>query len=90
MPEAPPFGGFVDIQVNGAAGVDFSDPALTETAAQRAFDSLAALGCAAFCPTVISLEIESYRRLLPVLAAAVKAHPRALGIHLEGRGARCG
>ena len=74
--------GLVDIQLNGAFGVDFSDPHADLVTAALA---LPATGVTAFLPTVISSPPEAYpaiienlERRLPVGAA------RSLGIHLEG------
>jgi N-acetylglucosamine-6-phosphate deacetylase len=80
--------GFVDLQVNGFAGNNFSDASLTLDQAAATCAALAQRGTLAFCPTVITSAVEVYRRVLPVLAEAVQrsaAWPgRLLGIHLEG------
>lgn len=76
---------YVDLQVNGHAGVDFSDPALTLDAARGAVRALAAAGTKRLCPTVISAPWEVYARNLPILAALCEdPDAGALGIHLEG------
>ena len=41
--------GFVDLQVNGYLGVDFSDPTMTEEQFLYAARKLLDTGCAAFC-----------------------------------------
>lgn len=80
--------GFVDLQVNGFAGVDFSSPELTLGQVIEASVGLSRRGTLAFCPTVITADRDVYRRVLPLLARAVResaAWPaRLLGIHLEG------
>ena len=80
--------GFVDLQVNGYAGVNFSDPALTMEQAALVSTALAQRGTIAFCPTVITSEWNVYRQVLPVLAQAIRRSvdwpARLLGIHLEG------
>jgi N-acetylglucosamine-6-phosphate deacetylase len=84
--------GFVDLQVNGYAGVDFSSPGLTLAEVGKAARALYLRGTLAFCPTVITSPVEVYRRSLPVLAEAIRsqarldAQPGSLlaGIHLEG------
>jgi N-acetylglucosamine-6-phosphate deacetylase len=79
--------GFVDLQVNGFGGVDFSDPALTREAAEHAFAGLLGRGTAAFLPTVITSPIEVYRENLPLLAELASSDAyarRVLGLHLEG------
>jgi len=79
--------GFVDLQVNGVAGVDFSSIDLDSAAVTKACQALAEDGTIAFCPTVITATMETYNRVLPLLAEAVErpgAGARPLGIHLEG------
>ena len=46
--------GYVDLQVNGYVGVDFSDSELTEEAAVHACRALLSAGTAAFLPTIIT------------------------------------
>ena len=79
--------GFVDLQVNGFEGVDFSSPTLTEAELVRAFHGISAAGCAAFLPTVVTSSMRVYEHTLPLLAR-VLARPefrnRVPGIHLEG------
>ncbi len=79
--------GWVDLQINGFIGVDFSAPGLTVADVRRATEELVRRGTAAYCPTVITSVLERYEENLPVLAAAMeepdlKSH--LLGIHLEG------
>jgi N-acetylglucosamine-6-phosphate deacetylase len=85
--------GFVDLQVNGYAGVDFSSPDLSLAAVDETTRALYRRGTLAFCPTVITSPEQVYRQALPVLAQAMQAqsHPggaegrsRLCGIHLEG------
>ena len=79
--------GWVDLQVNGHNGVNFSDPELTESEFLRAADELFAAGTAVFLPTLITSPAEVYRRNLPLIRRAVERHGLAgavPGIHLEG------
>jgi N-acetylglucosamine-6-phosphate deacetylase len=79
--------GWVDLQVNGYAGVDFSAAGLTVADVRRATEELVRRGTGAFCPTVVSCAPEVYEQNLPVLAAALQAAdlgPHLPGIHLEG------
>ena len=79
--------GFVDLQVNGWRGVDFSSTGLTMEGIRKAARELAARGTAAFCPTVITSSWAAYGHALPLLAAAAddpECGSRILGIHLEG------
>jgi N-acetylglucosamine-6-phosphate deacetylase len=75
--------GFIDLQVNGFAGVDFltAEPADYATAGA----ALAAAGVTAFQPTLISAPPEATRAALERGARAAEAAPvRLLGFHLEG------
>ncbi len=79
--------GFVDLQVNGFLGVDFSAPALTEADFVRACGALLAQGTAAFLPTVITSSLDTYARNLPLMTdvmARDEFQGRLLGFHLEG------
>jgi N-acetylglucosamine-6-phosphate deacetylase len=74
--------GFVDLQVNGFAGVDFGDPA---NDAQRVLEAIAAIertGVTRFLPTLITSSREDFaacaRRVLRT------RHPAIAGIHMEG------
>ena len=78
-------GGFVDIQVNGWRGVDFSSPSLAVEDVLRVADHLAECGTAAYLPTVTTSPPEVYEKALPVIAEAKeKSGGRILGVHLEG------
>lgn len=79
--------GFVDLQVNGFLGVDFSSPELDVEQVRQVVIALVSRGTAAFCPTVVTSRFESYEHTLPVLARAMEEPdlaPHLLGIHLEG------
>lgn len=82
-----PISGFVDLQVNGYLGVDFSSPELTEESFIFACDALLQAGTVAFLPTIITSPLEIYERNLPILAAVLarkEFQGHILGIHLEG------
>jgi len=79
--------GFVDLQVNGFLGINFSAEGLSTEDVHKVTRELAARGTAAYCPTMITSPLEIFESNLPVLAAAMeeadlKSH--LLGIHLEG------
>ncbi|MDP6543230.1 MAG: amidohydrolase family protein [Phycisphaerae bacterium] len=81
------FPGFVDLQVNGFAGVDFSAPALDAEAFADACRSIRQSGTAAFLPTLITSPPEVYQRNLGVIAEVMKRaefEGCLIGIHLEG------
>jgi len=84
---ASPGRGFIDLQVNGYGGVNFTSAELTPAAVLSAVQALAQRGTQAFCPTVITASSLAYRRALPVLAQVMRdpaSQGRLLGIHLEG------
>lgn len=75
--------GFVDVQVNGFAGVDFLDAGVDDYA--RAGAALAASGVTAYQPTFICSPLEAYDAALAEAAAAqALPGPRLLGVHMEG------
>ncbi|MDR0931394.1 MAG: hypothetical protein LBM70_00020 [Victivallales bacterium] len=80
-------GNWVDLQVNGHNGVDYSDPQLTEEAFIRSCEELFAAGTAVFLPTVVTRSEELYRRNLPLIKRTVEKYhleKQIPGIHLEG------
>ncbi len=79
--------GFVDLQVNGWLGRDFTEPGLTVEKLKEITREYVCRGTIAYCPTIFTGKIEGYQENFPVIAAAMKdpeigAH--ILGIHLEG------
>jgi N-acetylglucosamine-6-phosphate deacetylase len=80
--------GFVDLQVNGFIGVDFSSEALTEEAFLHAGHALIARGTAAFLPTLITGPEAWLRRNLALIVSALKKDATLArhvpGFHLEG------
>ena len=79
--------GFIDIQINGFKGVNFSSPDLTLDQVRIATRELVKAGTAAYCPTVVTSSLADYKHSLPILAAAMRdkeLKPHLLGIHMEG------
>jgi N-acetylglucosamine-6-phosphate deacetylase len=77
--------GFVDVHVNGFAGVDFMHTDVDGY--RRAAEAMAATGVVAFQPTLVSAPRDAYAEPLGVAAAALGAVdglPEATGVHLEG------
>ena len=77
--------GLIDLQLNGAAGVDLTSAVRHPTALRDVARALAAAGVTAFCPTIVSSP------LLTILAALDAYGPRplahgaeSLGLHIEG------
>ena len=79
--------GFVDLHINGVAGVDFL--AADAAGYRRAAEALARTGVVAFQPTFISAPLDAYGPALATAAAAraeIEAGglPALVGVHLEG------
>ncbi len=79
--------GFVDIQVNGYMGINFSKEKLTLDEVRRVTLDLSAKGTIAYCPTIVTSSMEMYRKGLAVMAEAMEdpeLSGHILGVHLEG------
>ncbi len=79
---------FVDLQVNGQFGTDFSSPpSLSLESLRRVAQALWKQGVAYFFPTIVTGSFESTRQSLELIAALAKDTVLAgslPGIHLEG------
>ncbi len=76
--------GFIDVQVNGGAGVLFND-----LPSARSIDAIGAAhrryGTTGFLPTLISDDLEVIARAIDAVQSALDAAvPGVLGIHIEG------
>lgn len=81
--------GFIDIQINGAFGVDFSDDsndADVEKGLEKVSKGLLEHGVTSFCPTLVTCCKETYAKVLPRIKkrAGGKSGAGVLGLHLEG------
>lgn len=80
--------GYVDLQVNGYAGVDFNADGLTAADLHHACVRLEADGVAAFLATIITDDLETMCRRLSTLARLREEDPIAsrliAGLHIEG------
>jgi N-acetylglucosamine-6-phosphate deacetylase len=79
--------GFIDLQVNGYAGVDFQDPKTSVDEILEVAELLAARGTAGFLATVITNYKEVMEQCVSNLTAAINKQGKSghiLGIHLEG------
>lgn len=79
--------GFIDIQINGAFGVDFSSDLDTiEDGLKKVAKGLLAHGVTSFCPTIISSTEEIYQKIAPKIRKTEGSKEGAgiLGAHLEG------
>ncbi|MCC7176471.1 MAG: N-acetylglucosamine-6-phosphate deacetylase [Bryobacterales bacterium] len=79
--------GWIDLQVNGFAGVDYNDAATPHEEIGRSIRALRATGVTRFFPTVITGPFERMAGALANLAAARARIPEGEsieGLHLEG------
>ena len=74
--------GFVDLQVNGFAGVDFLTASTSEYA--QAGEALLEAGVTAYQPTFITAPEEMLLEALRAMPTSNGAGPRVLGAHLDG------
>ncbi len=79
--------GFIDLQVNGFAGVDYNSPQAPQEEIARSIRTLFACGVTRFFPTVITGPPADMRRALANLAQAREALSEGAaieGFHVEG------
>src|SRR6266542_3370808 len=76
------FPGFVDLQVNGFAGVDFNDPACTDDDVDRACEAMRRTGVTRLLPTLITAPFDRFGRCAQRIAR--HRHRAIAGVHLEG------
>jgi N-acetylglucosamine-6-phosphate deacetylase len=76
--------GFVDVQVNGLAGINFGNPMITPEEVSTVASRLAAHGVTHFLPTLITDSIDRMRSSLERLARSASVDGAVAGIHLEG------
>jgi N-acetylglucosamine-6-phosphate deacetylase len=74
--------GLVDLQVNGFAGVDFGDPALTAERLLSAIGAIEKTGVTRFLPTLITSPFDVFAACAKTIART--AHPAVAGLHMEG------
>lgn len=80
--------GFMDTQVNGYAGLDYSSENLEQDDIVKITDMLAAAGTTRHFPTIMTNSRELTKRNLKVINHAIAAYPELAGaipgIHIEG------
>ncbi|XP_043659277.1 N-acetylglucosamine-6-phosphate deacetylase [Drosophila teissieri] len=77
--------GYIDLQINGGYGVDFSyDTETIEEGVATVARGLVKSGVTSFCPTLVTSPNDSYHTILPRIPAEVPKGAGILGIHAEG------
>jgi N-acetylglucosamine-6-phosphate deacetylase len=77
--------GLIDLQVNGAGGVDLTSAHEPVAALECVSRSLASRGITAFCPTIVTSPAELIvNRLEAYAPRAIEGGAEALGLHVEG------
>lgn len=79
--------GFIDIQINGGFGVDFShDVDSVEEGVSKVAYGILAHGVTSFCPTLVTSAASVYKKVLPRFKKIDGSSKGAtvLGVHLEG------
>ena len=79
--------GWVDLQVNGHNGVDYSDDNLTADGVLKSIEELLACGTEIFLPTIITGSLEKNSRNAAMIMDVVEKHGlenHVPGIHFEG------
>ena len=72
--------GFLDLQVNGFAGVDFNDPATTADDLHRALNVLRAHGVTRLLPTLITSSADRFAQCAKLILRAKS--DAVVGIHM--------
>ena len=65
---------YVDLQINGYKGIDFSDPALTEDQFLTTAEHILNSGTALFLPTIVTSPREVYMRNPALIRQIGRAH----------------
>ncbi|XP_051844079.1 N-acetylglucosamine-6-phosphate deacetylase [Antechinus flavipes] len=79
--------GFIDVQINGGFGVDFSLPSEdVGSGIALVAKNLLAYGVTSFCPTLVTSPPDIYHKVLPQIIVRNGSSQGAgiLGVHLEG------
>lgn len=79
--------GYIDVQINGAQGVDFSlETENVEDGINIVAKKLLEHGVTSFCPTIVSSPKNKYEQILPRMKKCEGSQNGAgvLGVHLEG------
>ena len=84
--------GFIDIQINGAHGVDFSNPNLSESDVFEVSASLPQYGVTSFCPTIITSSNDVYERNINLISSICQKNQKTtkntMDLHSIPKGAK--
>jgi len=81
------FPGYIDLQVNGFAGVDFSSADLEEEQFAQTCKMILNKGTAAFLPTIITSSTDTFERNLRIMSGILRdpdLNVHIPGLHIEG------
>ncbi len=79
--------GWVDLQVNGHNGVDYSEPGLTKDAILKSIEELLATGTDIFLPTIVTGDLAKNAKHAALIREVVEANglqKHVPGVHFEG------
>ncbi|KAH0487690.1 MAG: hypothetical protein KVP17_000756 [Porospora cf. gigantea B] len=79
--------GFIDVKVNGAFGVDFTNAEEVATAMSSVRQEFLQRGVTSILPSVVTTSPDVYRKVLPLLSysdGSAKVGATILGAHLDG------
>ncbi|KAJ8676646.1 hypothetical protein QAD02_012433 [Eretmocerus hayati] len=79
--------GFIDVQINGGFGIDFSyNTTNVEAGINKVAKKLLMYGVTSFCPTLVTSPKETYHAIIPKIKKrnGGKHGATVLGIHVEG------
>ena len=78
---------YIDLQVNGFVGVDFSTTDLTYDSFMKAAEAIFASGTVTFLPTIVTSDVGLYARNIGIIREAAEKNSllkNIPGVHLEG------
>ncbi|XP_062570177.1 N-acetylglucosamine-6-phosphate deacetylase-like isoform X2 [Saccostrea cucullata] len=78
--------GFIDVQINGAFGEDFSNTDNIEDCVSKVASGILAHGVTSFCPTIVTSSGSTYKQVVPRVKKRNGSEEGSgiLGLHLEG------
>lgn len=76
------FPGFVDLQVNGFAGIDFNTPGRSTEQISKAMNAMRATGVTRCLPTLITSSFEDFASCAKAILSS--SDPAIAGFHMEG------